>query len=372
MRLTTLQPVVRASGGFASVCLDVSRDSENADHELQLRWRAVRRELESAGAPDRLVERLAARVLEPTGHGGELLRIVIATREDVLLDTILPRSVEQPDYGHFGPLPHLMPLLRVWASMSPYVLVKVDHTGADIISVDATGLDAEVWRTEGGHDVIHKVPGGGWSHRRYQSRVEDSWERNAEHVVKDLDAVIAGHTGGPVFLVGEPYARSVAQATATGRLAERLVDLGHGSRAPGSSDDAVEQQIGDRLAAARRATQERNLARLAEHRDNSSATTVDDVVSALREGSVETLLVEDRLDPSARLWAGPHPTQLGVSAQDVKDLGVDDAHEDRFDEVLVRALVDTDGELEVLDTPSDLLPDGAGAVLRFSTGATRT
>jgi hypothetical protein len=370
MRLTELQPVVRARGGFASVCLDVSRATEDADQRLRLRWKAVARQLRADGAPDSLIDRIAARVLEPTGHGGELSRFVIATGDDVLLDTVVPRVVAQTDHGHFGPLPYVLPLLREWAEMSPYVLVKVDHTGADIVSVDASGLDAEVWQSEGGHDVIHKVPGGGWSHRRYQSRVEDSWERNVEQVVKDLDAIVASHVGGPVFLVGDPYARSVVQATATGRLAERLVDLGHGSRAAGSSDKNVEQLIGDHLAAVRRATKERRLARLAERRerpDGAAATGLTDVLSALREAAVETLILLDRPESTDRLWTGSEPLAIGSSEQDVKGLGVDEVYEDRLDEVLLRALIETDGDLELLDEPSELVPDGVGGLLRFDT-----
>jgi release factor family 2 len=378
MRLTDLQSVVRARGGFASVCLDVSRATEDADQRLRLRWKAVVRQLRSDGAPDSLIDRIAERVLEPTGHGGELSRFVIATEDDVLLDTVLPRAVTQADDGHFGPLPHLLPLVRVWATMSPYVLVKVDHTGADIVSVDASGLDAEVWRSEGGHDVIHKVPGGGWSHRRYQSRVEDSWERNVEQVVKNLDTIVASHVGGPVFLVGEPYARSVVQATATGRLAERLIDLGHGSRAAGSSDKNVEQLIGDHLAAARRATKERRLARLSEQSarpDGAAAMSLDDVLSALREAAVEALILVDRPEASESsdvLWTGPQPLAIGRSEQDVKGLGVDEVYADRLGEVLLRALIETDGDLELLDEPSESVPDGVGGLLRFDTGSSRS
>ena len=371
MRMTSLQPLVRAEGGFASVYLDVSRASEDADHRLQLRWRSVAGDLRDAGAPEDLIDRLGERIAEPTGHGGELVRMVVATPDDVLLDTVAPRSAAQTDYGHFGPFPHLMPLARIWATMSPYVLVTVDHTGADIASVDATGLDAQVWQAEGGHDVIHKVPGGGWSHRRYQSRVEDSWERNAEQVAKSLDSIVAGHAGGPVFLVGEPYARSVVQGTATGRTAERLVDLGHGSRAAGSSDKNVEELVGEHLAAARRAAKEHKLARLAEQRQRPSgaATSLADVEAALQEAALDTLLVVDRPESTYRLWAGLDPLAFGETAQDVKDLGPGEAHEDRLDEILLRALIDTDGDLELLVEPSELLPDGIGGILRFPTGS---
>ena len=134
MRLTELQPVVRARGGFASVCLDVSRAAEDADQRLRLRWKALIRQLRADGAPDRLIDRIAQRALEPTGHGGALSRFVVATDDDVLLDTLLPRVDERADYGHFGPLPHLMPLLREWADeeLLPMRLLQTERKAVSL------------------------------------------------------------------------------------------------------------------------------------------------------------------------------------------------------------------------------------------------
>ena len=79
MRLTGLQPLVRARGPFASVCLDVSRTTENADDELRLRWKSVEGTLSDDGAPGPLVDDLAERLLEPLPYGGELQRYVVVT-----------------------------------------------------------------------------------------------------------------------------------------------------------------------------------------------------------------------------------------------------------------------------------------------------
>jgi hypothetical protein len=90
MHLTSLQPLVRVQGGFASVCVDVSRDSEAADHRLRLRWRSVADTLRDDGAPVALIDQVGERMAEPTGHGGEVQRIVIATPDDVLLARCRP------------------------------------------------------------------------------------------------------------------------------------------------------------------------------------------------------------------------------------------------------------------------------------------
>jgi Bacterial archaeo-eukaryotic release factor family 2 len=373
MRLTGLQPVVRADGPYASVCLDVSRTTENAEHELQLRWRAVSDSLRSDGAPDGVVERLASRVLEPTEHGGTLQRYAVAADDGIAVDSLGPGPIAQPEYAHYGPLPHLMPLARMRTGRTPYILVKVDHTGADIVCADSTGLDVEHSQSEGDHDVVHKVPGGGWSHRRFQSRVEDSWERNGEQVAEDVHKVALDHPG-PVLLVGEPHARSIVRTYATGRLAARLTDLGHGSRAAGSSDDALDERVAAELAGRREARRTALLERYREQvgRGDGVATNLTEVLRALREGSLETLLLVDRPDSTERLWTGSAPTQVARSADELTSLGSDAAVEDRADEVVVRALVDLDGDLELLDEGTDLLPDGIGGMLRFDTGRVRS
>jgi hypothetical protein len=369
MRLNRLQPLARAEGPVASVCLDVSRTTENADHELRLRWKSVAGALSADGAPTRLVDDLAERLLEPLSYGGELQRYVVMTAGECLIDSAAPLQPTQQDYGHFGPMAHVMPLVRLRARTSPYVLVKVDHVGADIVCADSTGLDTRLWRSEGDHEVLHKVPGGGWSHRRYQSRVEDSWDRNADQVVENLDKIVADHRGEPVFLVGDPYARSVVRTHATGRIAEQLIDLGHGSRAAGSSDESIERSIVDELAARRVAARDDGLSvyRARRGRAEGVATDLSAVVEALREGSLETLLMVDRPDSSTRLWAGSAPNLIGHDADELTALGVGERFEDRADEVILRALIDLDGELHLLDDPPDDLADGVGGLLRFDT-----
>jgi hypothetical protein len=371
MRLTGLQPLARAHGPLASVCLDVSRTTENADHELRLRWESVAATLSADGAPSRLIDNLAEQLLEPLPYGGELQRYVVTTADECLIDTVVPLLSTQRDYGHFGPLPHVMPLVRLRAESSPYILVKVDHVGADIVCSDGTGLDTRLSRSDGGHEVLHKVPGGGWSHRRYQSRVEDSWDRNADHVVENLDKIAADHRGEPIFLVGDPYARSVVRSHATGRIADQLIDLGQGSRAAGSSDESIERSIVDELADRRASARDDALSRYRAQRGRNEgvATNLAEVIGALREGSLETLLLVDRPDSSRRLAAGPEPTLLGQDAGELTALGLDAGFEDRADEVILRALIAVDGDLQRLDDAPDDMPDGVGGLLRFDTAS---
>jgi len=53
MDLQFLRPLYQHFGGYVSVYLDTSRDSEDATSGVDLRWRSARERLASAGARPR-------------------------------------------------------------------------------------------------------------------------------------------------------------------------------------------------------------------------------------------------------------------------------------------------------------------------------
>src|SRR5665647_3043140 len=106
-------------------------------------------------------------------------------------DPVRPRAVRPPareEAFHDG-VPALMPAAQAEEDAVRYLLVEVDRSGADLTwsGTDTPAPEPDADHVEGGHDVLHKVRAGGWSHRRMQSRAEDSWERNAEAVAAELD-----------------------------------------------------------------------------------------------------------------------------------------------------------------------------------------
>src|SRR3712207_5105196 len=64
MDVSFLQPVLAASGPFATVCADVTHTTENADTELDLRVRAIAERLTEQGAPESVGEAVPRRLLE--------------------------------------------------------------------------------------------------------------------------------------------------------------------------------------------------------------------------------------------------------------------------------------------------------------------
>lgn len=91
-RLTTL---FQAEGPFATVTLDVSRDTENAAQEQELRVRAAG-ELAGLGAPPEVVEAVSGRLGEVADEPAPVARVAVANHEAVLFDDVLRRLEDSP------------------------------------------------------------------------------------------------------------------------------------------------------------------------------------------------------------------------------------------------------------------------------------
>ena len=362
--LSALRPAAELYGDVVTAYVDVSRTSETGAQEVEARIDNVRRDLEAAGIAAATVSAVAERLARPTGHGGDAARVVVARDGAVATDLVVGDGVEE--HHHVGPSAHLLGLGRALAEAVSYVLVRVDHSGADITVGDTLGIDSRDLVSEGDHDVLHKVPGGGWSHRRFQSRVEDSWDRNADKVAGDLDALVREVDPDLVLLTGEPHGVARVRESVAGHVVERLEVLEHGSRADGSSDERVDEEVAAAVQRCRTARIDEVLDRLGPA-DAPKAIGVGETLEALRRGEVETLVLLQGALEDRQAYAGPQPLLLATDPDELRALGVDDPAPDRLDELLLRAALGQDAGLLPLHAPVGALPDGVGAVLRFST-----
>lgn len=364
--LDSLRPAADAYGDVATAYVDVSRTEAQGAEEVELRARNVSKELLELGADQSLVERVTSRLGDETGHGGEVARVLVAHRDALVTDVVIDGTIES--HSHHGPIAHLLELARAMADSVRYAVVLTDHTGADITLADTLGPGEVELQSEGDHEVLHKVGGGGWSHRRWQSRVEDSWDRNAETVARDLDGIVRKHDPEVVLLAGDEYACSRVRETVAGHVAERLELIEHGSRAAGASDERMEEDVAAAVQRCRTRRIDAVLDRLGAA-EGRKAVGPGETLDALRRGEVETLILLDGALDGREAAVGPDPLHLGHTTDEVRSLGVDDPATDRLDEVLVRAAIGQDADLLALHAPVGALPDGVGAVLRFDSTA---
>jgi hypothetical protein len=366
-----LAPLKGATAPFASVAVDATRvDRAGGDDAVQ-RWEQQARHLRDLGAPDDVIASLGEAVTAPTGAGGEHTKVAVAANGQVALDLVLPGRPVRDESLH-GPVPHLMPVARSLSRAVPYAVVRVDRAGADIEVVGPRGEVEAEQEVQGGHDVLHKVPGGGWSQRRYQERVEDSTARNAGQVARHLDGLVRRQRPELVLVMGEEQAVAELREQAGTELSDRLVVLDSGGRAAGTSQEAEQEAVASALAAHDQRRRAGLLDEFAEQRNRQqrAVESLEDVVDALRRGQVERLLLQDDPTSTLRLWVGEEPLQLGLTEQASRDAGARAPAEVRADAALLWALLGSDGDLTLVEAGEVELIGGIGALLRWSDPAT--
>jgi hypothetical protein len=358
-----LAELIRRPGPFLSLYLNTERNVENATQRSQTRWKTVRSDLDGR-VPGAVLESIDTIVPEAHLEGDCLA--VLADAEEILHAEQGP-TVSMDDQVSWGPVPHLLPILRWRQFQPPYMVVLTDRTGADLFGFrrGSPELHAEV---EGEHDVIRKVQVGGWSQRRYQQRAEDSWHENAEQVAERVTRL--ADQIRPAFVAVAGDVRAVALLRES--LPERVDELVHAieKEIPRKleEDDPVPDHVWALVEQHVREATEALLARFAEERGqhDKAVEGMDHTARALARAQVAMLLIADS-DDGRSLWLGPGPALLAPGDRDLKELGVDSPEQGPANDVLVRAALGTGAGVRVLDD-ADPLADGVGALLRWTTG----
>jgi hypothetical protein len=371
MNLNFLRPLYDRRGPWVSVYLDASRTSENAGHEVDLRWQALRGRLLEQGADPATVDAAGTALAEhPYQPGRYGLAIFANAGEVVLLETL--SAPPAADLAHHGPLPHVMPLLAQRGEDVPYVRVLADRTGADLEGLSVGGAPRR--RTVTGSEAfpLRKVHAGGWSHRHFQLAVEEAWKRNATDVAAAA-VDLAEAVGAEVIVVGGDVR---AVQTFTDRLPrvwrDRLVSTDAGSRHAGADQGALDDVTVQAIAEiAERQLREAIDRYGAQRGADEAGTGLADVVTRLQRGQVDTVLLADDPSSTDMLWIAPDdPTLIAVDERLLRESGVEDPQRVRADAALIRAIAGTGADL-VLVSPEDVrLEHGIGAVLRYADAST--
>jgi hypothetical protein len=315
MDTTSLAPLFQVDGPFATVHVDVSRDSENGEHEHELRVRAACDQLSEQGAEPAVVEQVVDVLAEIVERPSPVARLVVATPDGVVMDEVAGFRLDEA-VATWGALPDLTSWISHRDRTTTFVLALVDHEGGDVAVYDSDVPEAEEVESVGGEEqFVHKVPVGGWSALRYQHTTENVWARNAAAVVESVTShVRSGHT--LVLLAGDPQSRGLVRDGLAGLARIELVELETGTRSADGGDEALQQAIREALmdhAVSRRVALAHELRdRLGQ--DRAVATGVRDVAEAFVRGQVATLLLDPaearthELDP-----AGIEGLSLGPS-----------------------------------------------------------
>ena len=371
MNLNFLRPLFAHPGPWVSVYLDATRASENGDHEVALRWRALREQLTEQGADAATLDAVAAAVEGHPFQPGRYGLAVFATDGEVALLEELP-APPATDEALYGPLPHAMPLLAQRGEEVSYVRVLADRTGGDLEGISAGSAPRRRQVTGSETFPLRKVHAGGWSDRRYDQAVEEAWKRNAQ----DLSAAatdLADAVGAEIIVVGGDVR---AVQTFAGRLPkrwqDRLVQTDAGARHAGADESALDDVTVQAVAdVADRHTREAIDRYEAQRGDDNAGSGLADVATRLQRGQVDTVLLVNDPSSTDQLWIAPDdPTLVAADQELLRQSGVQDPRRVRADAALIRAIAATGAEL-VLVQPEDVqLEHGIGGILRYADAST--
>lgn len=372
MKLDSLKPLLDHDGALTTVCLDVTKADEAGDREIRNRWSSLRRSLEHQGAPEETVEAIADVVLRPTHVPGPHGRLVVASATEILFDRVLADAPARQEAFHADD-PLLMPAAQAVDEAVRYLLVEVDRTGADLTW---SGVDLPDEEVAGGHDVLHKVRAGGWSHRRMQTRVEDSWERNAGAVAAELDRLVARAHPEVVLVTGDVRAVAMLRDEVGKAVSEVLIEVPGGSRADGVKEDVFAARLHEVMEDYRARRRGAVIERLTEALGRGGGvTSLEDVVEVLRRGQVDELVISQDAAglpaPLAErmLWTSDDPLAISLRRSEVEAQG-QTPRQLRADVALLRAAVAQDAGVTFAPEDAITLAEGLGAVLRWTDPAT--
>ncbi|GAB3808353.1 hypothetical protein GCM10027605_40700 [Micromonospora zhanjiangensis] len=232
MQLSDLRPLYARPGPWASVYLDASRDTEDAAAAVDLRWRALREELEHQRTEPDTVAALDDVVRRHEPGVGDYGLAAFATGGRVVHTEYLSAPPRR-DLAAHGPIPHAMPLVAQRGEQIPWVRVLASRTGADLDSVCVGEVPRKAQVEGGSRYPITRVRAGGWAQARFQREAMTSWKRNADDSAA-ATADLADRVGAEVVVVaGDPQARSMLAAQLPERWQDRVVQIDAGSRAWG-------------------------------------------------------------------------------------------------------------------------------------------
>jgi hypothetical protein len=371
IRLDALSPLLATPGPYATAYLDASRAEELGPQKVELRWRALRDSLAEQGADGATLDAMEAAVgghADVTGAHGQLL---VGSGGRLRYDVVLPGPPRR-EIARWAALPHLMPMVAQLGPLVPYVLALVDRTGADLTVHGPAGQ----WSLEvqGDASEVHKTGVGGWAQLRYQHRAENLWEANARQVADAVEAAVRGTAAQVVVLAGDVRARETLRKVLAEPAAELVVELQTGGRAEGVDEHKLAGEVAAVVARVAADADQAVLDRFAEARGRADAGVgevlavagIADAVEALRKAQVETLLVVDDPSSDEEAWIGPEPVHLGLTAEELAEMGVAEPARDRLDAALVRAAAGTDASIVTLTSGQLEVRDGVGATLRYA------
>ncbi|MEU0571794.1 Vms1/Ankzf1 family peptidyl-tRNA hydrolase [Nonomuraea sp. NPDC005983] len=321
MRLDFIRPLYERRGPYASVYLGALTGPER-----EARWRSLRDQLGQADAD-------TLETLDHQALRAEPGRVLFTTHGDVVLTETL--ADPPAALARWSPLPHVTPMLMGRGENVPHLRVVADQAGAELAvfgggSPRTATVQAVPW-------PLQKTAQGGWSRRRYERGVDETWEGSAAAVAHEIDEQVRRIGAELVIVAGDPKSRSLLFDHLGTKSADRVLMVEHDISA---DHDQFERDVETALDGWLDRRRDELLNR---HREAAGPVGLPQVGRALREGRAHALLLPGELP--GPVWVGEGGTQLSTDADELRRWGVERPVMERSDSALARAAAMTDAEL---------------------------
>jgi hypothetical protein len=355
--------LLTSHGPYGSVYFDDSHNTEDAAAQSELKWRALREQLEAQGADPKLTESIEHAVVDARPAVGRSGRAVVASADGVLVDEHLIRPTGP--VVRVSPLPYIVPVVEHGVDRPTYAVVIVDHQGADVtLYREGTAVTDTV---DGDAYPVHKASGAETPGYGDPQRAAEGARQHNIRAVADRLATLADDAGPEVvFVVGEVTSRTDLMADLPDRVANRVVELKVGARHSGFDDAELRHGIDQEFLRRRLAVIDDAAQRFTAEVGRESGLAVEGlhgVTAALRAGAVETLIIGELGD--ATVVAGDDIATVAPNANVLSELGTSPTQTLRADEALPMVAIATGASL--VRTDERIAPaDGIAAVLRYA------
>ena len=364
MNAERFRQLLTARGPFASVYFEDSHNTEDAGTQLGIMWRGLREQLLEQGADEAVTTDIESAVKDlraPIGRSG---RAVVVGADGVVLNEHLLRP-PAATIVRVSELPYIVPIVEHGFEYPHYVLVAVDHSGADITLHRNGAIGSET--VDGAGYPVHKASGAETAgYGDPQLRTDEAARKNVRAVADRVTELVDRTAAEVVFIVGEVRSRSDLEAALPERVADRAVALQVGARHSGHDFDEVQEAVEAELLK-RRITIIDDVAQRFTveigRQSGLAAEGLDAVCSALRQGAVEILIIGDIEE--ATVVTDGELTTIAPNADVLSEQGAAPAKTLRADEALPFFAVSVGASL--VRTEERIVPaDGIGAVLRYA------
>lgn len=362
MRSDRLHSLLGARGPFVSIYLDDSHNTADAAAQLKARWRDLYKHLENENVDPTTISRLEVAVLDHRPAVGRRGRIIVATREQTLLNEQLttppPATVLR-----ISAYPFVVPLIEFSSQRPTYVVAAVDREGAGVALHQGDTVRTHI--VEGGGYPVHKSPAAENDYSHPQLRTEEAIRHNIRAVADNLIEVVEQSDPEVIFISGEVRSRTDVVSALPQRVAARVCQLNAGVYSREIDDkavaDAIEAEFGRHREAEIARLTDRFLAERGRHK-GLAAEGIPAVCAALRERNVETLLLGELSEATViaaedRATVAPNPDVLSEWGQAATLVA-------RADEALPFAAIAVGASLAKIH--GEMSPaDGIAAILRY-------